>query len=197
MARKKEKTDQELLQIARDIFLEHGPAVSTGEIAKAAEVSQATLFNRFESKRKLMIKALTPQSPTPVILLLEKLPDQRPIPLQLVEIGRLLYQQMRHNEPAIATLRAAGITLGDILREHDDPPPRRGMIAMTQWIEAAQTQGRVRTSMDVPAFVLAFAGSIKNLAMDEHFCMLRADEHTVFHYITHIVDLLWSGAEPL
>lgn len=196
MGRKKEKTDQELLEIAREVFLANGPAVSTGEIAKAAEVSQATLFNRFENKRKLMILALAPRTPTPVILLLEKLPDQRAIPLQLVEIGRLLYQQMRSQEPAIAVLRAAGITLGDILREHHDPPPKRGMSAMSQWLEVAQQQGRIRTALDIPSFVLAFAGSIKNLAMDEHFCTFRADEQIVFHYITHIVDLLWSGAEP-
>lgn len=46
MGRKKEQTEQDLLEIAFKVFLEHGPGVVTSVIAKVAEVIQATLFKK-------------------------------------------------------------------------------------------------------------------------------------------------------
>ena len=58
MARPQQIADDQLLQVAREVFLEHGPNVSTTLIAERAGVSQATLFKRFGNKSCLMFGAL-------------------------------------------------------------------------------------------------------------------------------------------
>lgn len=196
MGRKKERTDKELLEIAGKVFLEHGPNVATSVIAKAAEVSQATLFNRFGDKKTLLLRSLAPPPTNPAIELMEQPPDQRPIPVQLVEVGHVLYKFMRLNEPRVACIKAAGYTLVDLMHENIEVPIQRGPQALAGWIEAAQAAGRVSEDIDVFALMVAFAGSIKNLAMEEHFAFVRKDEQLVFHTITHLVDLLWRGLEP-
>src|SRR5262249_17897783 len=60
MGRNKTITDQELLQHARAVFLKHGRAGSTKEIARRAGISEAVLFQRFRAKRDLAIAALHP-----------------------------------------------------------------------------------------------------------------------------------------
>lgn len=196
MGRKKERTDQELLDIARKVLLEHGPNVATGVIAKAAEVSQATLFNRFGDKRTLLLRALAPPPTNPAIELMEQPPDQRPIPVQLVEVGLLMYKFMRIHEPRIVCLKAGGYSLGDIMKENIEVPIQRGPQALASWIAKAQEEGRVSKDIDIFALMIAFAGSIKNLAMEEHFQFVREDEQLVFNTITHLVDLLWKGMAP-
>lgn len=49
-----------MLAVAREVFLERGPTVSTTEIAKRVGLSQPTLFQRFGDKSSLFLKAVTP-----------------------------------------------------------------------------------------------------------------------------------------
>ena len=86
MARPSLHSDDELLDVARDTFLEHGPGVSTQVIAERAGVSQATLFKRFGSKDALLVRALRPPEHPPFIALLEAGPDKRPFAEQLLEV---------------------------------------------------------------------------------------------------------------
>ncbi len=50
-----------MLAVAREVFLERGPTVSTTEIAKRVGLSQPTLFQRFGDKSSLFLKAVTPR----------------------------------------------------------------------------------------------------------------------------------------
>jgi AcrR family transcriptional regulator len=57
--RKKERTRQLLLETARRLFSERGyEHVSIAEIAGAAEVSEATIYNYFASKEELVFSGL-------------------------------------------------------------------------------------------------------------------------------------------
>src|SRR5919198_6745119 len=57
--RKKQRTRQLLADTARQLFSERGfENVSVAEIARAAEVSQATVFNYFPSKEDLVYSGL-------------------------------------------------------------------------------------------------------------------------------------------
>lgn len=63
MGRKKLIEDEELLNHARAVFLEKGATASTKDIAKAAGISQATLFQRFPTKEALFRAAMVPPTP--------------------------------------------------------------------------------------------------------------------------------------
>ena len=63
MGRRKRIEDDELLAIARDVFVADGFRASTREIARRAEVSEAILFQRFRTKPELFFAAMVPPAP--------------------------------------------------------------------------------------------------------------------------------------
>jgi AcrR family transcriptional regulator len=63
MGRKKTIDDDEILRHARMVFVREGPAASTRDVARAARISQAVLFQRFGSKEEMFLKANTPKAP--------------------------------------------------------------------------------------------------------------------------------------
>src|SRR5262245_16666657 len=63
MGRQKTISDEEVLRIARDVFLEKGHIATTREIAQAAGISEAILYQRFGSKQELFFTAMRPTGP--------------------------------------------------------------------------------------------------------------------------------------
>jgi|GEM_PF-1097983 len=61
MGRRKTISDEEVLAVARGIFDARGHAASTREIARVAGVSEAVLYQRFETKDRLFHSAMAPQ----------------------------------------------------------------------------------------------------------------------------------------
>ncbi|HIK90782.1 MAG TPA: TetR/AcrR family transcriptional regulator, partial [Planctomycetes bacterium] len=60
MARPRTISDDQILQTARECFLQHGPSVATDVIADQLGVSPQALFKRFHSKQDLMLAAIAP-----------------------------------------------------------------------------------------------------------------------------------------
>ncbi len=63
MGRQKTISDDEVLRVARDLFREHGHTATTREIAEAAGISEAVLYQRFGSKDDLFFTAMRPGEP--------------------------------------------------------------------------------------------------------------------------------------
>jgi AcrR family transcriptional regulator len=62
MGRNKSISDDDLLAAARRVFVEHGYAASTREIARRAGVSEGLIFQRFKTKEDLFFAAMIPPS---------------------------------------------------------------------------------------------------------------------------------------
>ncbi len=63
MGRHKTISDDDVLQVARGIFREKGHTATTREIADAAGISEAILYQRFGSKDELFFAAMHPTKP--------------------------------------------------------------------------------------------------------------------------------------
>jgi AcrR family transcriptional regulator len=63
MGRQKTITDEEVLRVARGTFREKGHTATTREIAQAAGISEAVLYQRFGTKDELFFAAMHPQGP--------------------------------------------------------------------------------------------------------------------------------------
>jgi AcrR family transcriptional regulator len=63
MGRNKTIADADLLASARQIFSQQGHSASTRDIARAAGISQAVLYQRFGSKDELFFQAMVPEAP--------------------------------------------------------------------------------------------------------------------------------------
>jgi AcrR family transcriptional regulator len=63
MGRQKTISDEQVLHVARAMFREKGHTATTREIAQAAGISEAILYQRFGSKDDLFFAAMAPQEP--------------------------------------------------------------------------------------------------------------------------------------
>src|SRR3974390_693884 len=63
MGRYKTISDEDVIRIARDVFREHGHTATTRQIAEAAGISEAVLYQRFGSKDDLFFAAMHPRGP--------------------------------------------------------------------------------------------------------------------------------------
>ena len=58
MARPRTISDEQIVDAARDTFLEHGFTATTAEIARRAGISEGTIFKRFGSKEELFARTV-------------------------------------------------------------------------------------------------------------------------------------------
>jgi AcrR family transcriptional regulator len=63
MGRPKTISDEQVLRVARDVFRSRGHTATTREIAQAAGISEAILYQRFGSKDHLFFAAMHPTGP--------------------------------------------------------------------------------------------------------------------------------------
>jgi AcrR family transcriptional regulator len=69
MGRQKTISDADVLRVARGVFRDKGHTATTREIAQAAGISEAILYQRFGSKDDLFFAAMAPQEPDLAALL--------------------------------------------------------------------------------------------------------------------------------
>ena len=62
MPRNKTITDEEILAVARSLFLQEGAKASTRTLAKLGGISEAVIFQRFSTKEDLFFTAMVPPS---------------------------------------------------------------------------------------------------------------------------------------
>lgn len=143
MGRHKTISDDDVLRIARDVFRAHGHTATTRQVAQAAGISEAVLYQRFATKDELFFAAMHSAGPEIVPLLGPPDPpdDAREyLRTTVVRLGRhfadvipLALRVMTHPsfDPAtIARVRPGSPpALRDALAERIASLARRGLIA--------------------------------------------------------------------
>ncbi len=195
MARPRSITDSAILQATRDCLREQGASVSTAKIAEVLGISQATLFQRFGTKEKLLIDAVhsgLAQSAVPLFQLYESGPDERPLHAQLCEIGRAVAGMFEEHFPLMQALQAAGITHERMFAGMDTPPPVRGRRAFVAWLDRAQAAGHL-PGVDTSVFAAAFAGAIHGRSFMERLSGEAMLTHSLDEFLDSLVRLLLEG----
>jgi AcrR family transcriptional regulator len=193
MGRPKEVTNEEIVVAARRCFLDRGAGVSVVDIAREIGVTHTTVFNRFGSKEALMIAALAPPEKVPWIGALEAGPDERPIPEQLVEHGKVMSAYFQKLQAGLAVLNAAGITRATILRgRKGEPPPVQAFRALTSWLRRAQGEGRM-AKCDVETLAATIIGALHSWAFTARICRQSVAPAAGERHVERFIALLWDG----
>ncbi len=192
--RPKLTSDSDLLDAARDCFLEYGPSVSTTLIAERAGVSQATIFKRFGTKAQLLMLALGYEEMLPWLPKVEAGPDDRPIREQLMELAQALTAFYIESLPSMMALWSAGPSyFADVPGPSDDPREAslavRSRLMLSDWFAKAQSTGRVG-QCNPEAIGIAFLGACQAPAMRLH---LGEDNIDVQCYLNSFLDILLNG----
>jgi len=195
MARPRQISDDQILETARQVFLQHGPGASTTVIADQLGVSQAALFKRFGTKDELLIAAMRPPQPQ-WLELVEQGPDGRELRGQLVDIAHALNDFYEQHVPAMATLRSSGMDLEQIRACHDSAPLVRAQRSMAGWLRRAREQGRIRMGVDADALAVSLLGSLQARAFMNHMAGSQLPLGDPDATIASLVDVLWNGIAP-
>ena len=196
MVRPRQISDEDILEVARDCFLELGPGVSTTVIADRLGVSQAALFKRFGTKNQLMISALTPPADPPMFQLMRRGPDPD-VDLwdQLEAIGLAMASFFEQLVPCMMALKASGVDLKEMLKSHYEiPPPVAGQRALAGWFSRGVAQGRIHEG-DPDALAMHFLGALNVRAFLSHMLGDTVPGGTHAEYVRHLVTVIRKGVE--
>ena len=143
MGRRKLIGDEELLAVAREVFIEKGLAGSTREIARRAGISEAVIYQRHRTKAELFFRALVPPTPDIDALLLGRDRCDGPLDhLEQITLGMLEY--FREIAPIIKPLmNHPDFNFEDFGERHPNAPLHALREGITDALQAQQDRGEI------------------------------------------------------
>jgi AcrR family transcriptional regulator len=188
-------SDERILEAARAVFLEHGIAATTAEVARRASVAEGSIFKRFPTKAELFKAAMQGEFNEPAwiktLLLAGQDEDPREV---LMRVGMQAVEFFRRIMPLIMMQWSSGKTYG-IPEQLQGPnaPPLRALAALSAFIERESRAGRMRAPQpEIVARMLM--GSIQSYVFFE--ILLRAEGKMplpVDEYLRELINVLWTG----
>ncbi len=192
MARPVTIQTERILEAARSVFMKHGYRASTAQIAKAAGVSEGSLFKHFKTKVNLFLAALDvkPGEQSWQDRLMASVGSGN-IRSTLEEAGIQLLEQLRIILPRLMMINSSGI----IIPKHDHPgvppPPLQKMEVMCAYFKLEIKAGRL--AMASPEILShAFLGALSHYAWCETILGYRAAPPKV--YVKTLVDTFLKAA---
>lgn len=191
MSRPKTIQTVDLLSSAREVFVEHGIAASTREIARRAGISEAVIYQRFPTKAELFFEAMAPPSPTFDSLFGE---FDTGVQLQLRVIARAMLGYFREIQPIMLALAAhPGFDYEDYARRHPDSPLTQVREGLMSYLSEQANRGAVNPA-NIRAAGLVFVATLNSLAFFER--LGAHGGHFDDHFLDEIVQTIWAGLKP-
>ncbi|MEH2415293.1 TetR/AcrR family transcriptional regulator [Nostoc sp.] len=209
MARIPRITNQQILEAARQIFLQQGFGASTLEIAQQAGISEASIFKRFSTKEELFFAAMgIPEKPQWVNEL-ESLCGKGNLKENLIKVCFEIMEFYRQVLPQIIMVRSRGNAMPELGGK--EARPMVDVKVLTAFLECEINQDRLRPC-DPQTVAHILVGSVINYVFLEQMSSqvsipttelaigtylnsgVPATEVSVF--ILSLVDILWQGIAP-
>lgn len=194
MARPRQISDQQILDAAKTLFVEHGPQCSTAVIARSLGVSQAVLFQRFSTKRELMVAALGPPAEPPFLPLIDAGPDDRPLADQINEIVTAISGFFEAALPGLSVLRSCGVEPAHLFDGISKPPPVLAHKALARWLRRAMKAGLIR-DVNAESVAMAWLGAMHGRAFF-HVIVGATFKRSNRGYFQDVTDILNRALEP-
>lgn len=192
MGRPRTTSDDEILEAARRLFREAGNAVTTREIARAAGVSQAVLYQRFPSKTELFFAAMAPTLPDVERILGE---PTEPVDAYLRDVAVRLLGYFESALPTVIHLMAhPEFDARAMGRLHERILAERLVSGLASRVSDLQSRGLVG-ALDAHALsqtlVAAIHGVVVFHVMSGASLSRRAQQIAL-----GVIDVLWRGGAP-
>ncbi|BAZ25411.1 TetR family transcriptional regulator [Kalymmatonema gypsitolerans NIES-4073] len=193
MARIPKITNEQILEAAREVFLEKGFSGSTLEIAARSGVSEASIFKRFSTKEELFFTAMGIPETLVWVNELETLVGKGNLKENLIQICLRILEFHREVMPRVMMLQSRGkIPTPEI------PKPKliQHVNALTAFLEREMKQGRLRPC-DPKTLAHLLLGSLMNYVLSEHIGIQVSMPTTEQEFVQCLVEILWQGIAPV
>lgn len=195
------ETRERILEAAREVILTKGLVrATTKEIARAAGVSEGTLYNHFTNKEQMFLSALG-QLPSGFISLVVRLPGRagsesvRALLRELALVGLDFYADAI---PMGASIFADPELLArhrELLAERGVGPQRANDL-LAAYLRAEQEQGRVASTADADALAFLLLGAIYQRAYWREFLGQDIDPRADARFVESLLDTLDCAIVP-
>ncbi|MCA9662632.1 MAG: TetR/AcrR family transcriptional regulator [Myxococcales bacterium] len=192
MGRRKTISDDELLAVARAVFIDKGLAASTRAIAREAGVSEAVLYQRFGTKADLFFRAMVPPTLDVEAVLAAPAAGSPLETLERAALGMLRY--FRELFPILVPMMShPGFDFERFVERHPEAPLGRLRAGLIAALEGMRARGEIAEGPVAPAALMLFA-SLHSVAVFERLGAHDGafDEAT----IRAMVGVLWRGLAP-
>ncbi|OUL24054.1 TetR family transcriptional regulator [Nostoc sp. T09] len=194
MARIPRITNQQILEAAREVFLQKGFSGSTQEIAQKAGISEASIFKRFINKEELFFAAMgIPETP-PWVKEMESLSGKGELKANLIQVCLWILEFYRDVMPRIMMLRSRG-NLVPKLGVKLESKPIQDVKLLTAFLDHEIKQGRLRTC-EPQAIAHILLGSLMNYIFLEQISSPESLPTDELVFVQNLVDILWQGISP-
>jgi AcrR family transcriptional regulator len=192
MPRRKTITDDEILAVARSLFLKEGAKASTRTLAKLAGISEAVIFQRFRTKEDLFFAAMVlPEAELEAMF--DVRPGQKQVTTNLVSIALLIVAYFREVMPVfLALIGHPSFEMQTFLQRHT-MPARQISNQLIAYLNAEADLGRIRQEGLATAAEILLS-HLHNLALSETIGAHQPiDTETA---ISNAIAMLWKGLAP-
>lgn len=194
MGRPKIIRDEDLLAVARGLFVEKGIGASTREIAKRAGISEAAIYRRFPTKADLFFAAMAPPTLHIDRLLDGRTGDSRDTCDRLEEIMLGMTDYFRELVPILVPLIShPSFDFEQFARRHSESPIVRLRGGLVGYLEEQEKLGNV-ASGDVDPAVLTLVAAANSIALFEKLGVHGGEFEE--EIIRAMVRSLWRGLAP-
>jgi AcrR family transcriptional regulator len=190
-------SNERLLEVAREVFLELGIRATTQEVARRAGVAEGTIFHRFRSKEDLF-RAAMQFDPDEALAMVERLPSRAgkgELRATLLAFAEEFLRVCRIAVPVMMMSwsnpdsQLSQARLSDKGERH-----RRVIRAITSFFDAEMRAGRLAPS-DPEVLARMLLGSLHQYCMSELFTP-GAVALAPPHFAREVVDVLLRAAAP-
>jgi AcrR family transcriptional regulator len=199
MARTPKITNEAILSVAQQLFLEQGEKASTLEIANKAGISEASIFKRFATKQALFLAAIgiteTPQW-------VKDLPRRQPTPAIKAELTELCQEMMAFYQQVLPRVLMMMAKNNSFLPPPLPPPPVRDTYLLTGFLEKAIEQGHLKSS-NASTIAQMLVGAIVNYVITTTVSQsipipptLKPEPIDPDIFIASLIENLWTGIAP-
>jgi AcrR family transcriptional regulator len=193
MGRNKTIEDVEVLAVARRVFQEIGHAAPTRDIADAAGISQAVLFQRFGSKDELFFRSMTPDPPD-LEALFGSYPPKDAFE-DFIAIGERLAAYLRGFMPTFLKVIAfPGVDSERLRKWHSQLPFLPIVDTLAERFRQMGRDGLVNDG-NPHATAVAFITTIHSMVLFE-ILTTHHDRKQRQASFRNVLQVLWRGLEP-
>ena len=199
MARTATITDDQILNAAREIFIEEGFRAQSSKVAKLAGVSEGTIFKRFATKEHLFLAAMSIPYPPPWHQEVEQLAGTGDVKGNLVKIGVLLLTYFQQTMPRM--MAASGVKMAGPPPPGTPPgidpksPIMQDLNVIGSYLGREMQLGRLRQT-DIPILQMlifgAFVSPLFRAAVSKQ-AFTPLDLRTIAE---NTIEVIWRGIAP-
>jgi AcrR family transcriptional regulator len=208
MARPPKITTEEIIAVARQVFLEQGAGASTLLIAERAGLSEAAIFKRFGTKQALFLASMGISDNHPWINVLSQGVPTAAIRTDLIEICSRILEFYQEVMPRVIMMMNQGNT--SFPPPMLEPPPIRDTQLMAGYLERAIDKGHIKPCNAITV-AHAIVGGINSYVIMQNMSKLSFTASSLLQnksitsavsvaieselFIQNLIDTIWMGID--